>query len=354
LAVDEGFAGDYFLCASDEVAFEHDAEDAVIACSDLGGYVASYAGLLGVVFVAVGVAAVDHDLRADAGLLHLLAGIFYGGSVVVGGVAAAAQDDVSVVIALGDEDGGLAVLGVAEEVVRLACGEDGFNGDLDVAGGTVFEADGAGEAGDELAVDLAFGGAGSDGSPADEGRDILRGDHVEELGAGGDAHLGEVEEEMAGFAEAVVDLEGLVEVGVVDEALPAEGGAGLLEVDAHDDAEFAGVLGDSGFEEFGVLARGFGVVNGARADDYEEAMVFAVKDLDDLGAGLVDGRRGRFGERELFFKGDGGKDDFGPCDAKVIGGKEHGSRLALIRWSDISICVYWNSHVSLSYSLLGG
>ena len=65
------------------------------------------------VFVAVGVAAVDHDLRADAGLLHLLAGFFYGGGVVVGGVATAAQDDVAVAVALGDEDGGLAVLGVA-------------------------------------------------------------------------------------------------------------------------------------------------------------------------------------------------------------------------------------------------
>ncbi len=76
----------------------------------------------------------------------------------------------------------------------------------------------------------------------------MRGDHVEELGAGGDAHSGEVEEEMASLAEAVVDLEGLVEVGVVDEALPAEGGAGLFEVDAHDDAEVAGVLGDGAFE----------------------------------------------------------------------------------------------------------
>ena len=198
------------------------------------------------VFVAVGVAAVDHDLGADAGLLHLLAGVFYGGGVVVGGVAAAAQDDVAVAVALGDEDGGLAVLGVAEEVVGLTGGEDGFDGDLHVAGGAVFEADGAGEAGDEFAVDLAFGGAGADGSPADERGDVLGGDHVEELGAGGDAHVGEVEEEMAGLAEAVVDLEGLVEVGVVDEALPAEGGAGFFEVDAHDDAEIAGELGDGG------------------------------------------------------------------------------------------------------------
>jgi len=31
-------------------------------------------------------------------------------------------------------------------------------------------------------------------------------------------------------------------------------------------------------------------MDGAGADDYEEAMVFAVKDFDDFGAGFVDGR----------------------------------------------------------------
>ena len=43
--------------------------------------------------------------------------------------------------------------------------------------------------------------------------------------------------------------------------------------------------------------------------------------------GFVDGRGGRFGDGEFFFDGDGRKDDFGPGDAKVIGRKEHGSRL---------------------------
>jgi hypothetical protein len=41
LAVDEVFAGEEFLCAGDEVAFEHDADDAVVACDDLFGDVAA-------------------------------------------------------------------------------------------------------------------------------------------------------------------------------------------------------------------------------------------------------------------------------------------------------------------------
>src|SRR4029079_12437047 len=117
-----------------------------------------------------------------------------------------AEDDVRFVIAAGDEDCGLAVLGVSEEGVRVSGREDGVDGDLDVARGSVLEADWAGDSGDELAMDLALSGAGADGSPGDEARDVLRGDHIEEFGARGDAHVGEIEEEIAREAEAVVDL----------------------------------------------------------------------------------------------------------------------------------------------------
>ena len=144
LAVDEFFAGNEFLGSGYEVAFEHDAHDAPVATGDLAGDVAADGGLLGVVLVAVRVAAVDHDARWDAGLFHLATGLFDRCSVVVDGLAAAAKDDVAVGIAVGDEDGRLAIFRVAEEGVRVASGHDGFDGDLYVAGGSVFEADGTG------------------------------------------------------------------------------------------------------------------------------------------------------------------------------------------------------------------
>ena len=138
-------------------------------------------------------------------------------------------------------------------------------------------------------MDLAFGGAGADGSPAYEAGDVLGGDHVEKLGSGGHAHLGEIEQEVAGFAQAVVDPEGLIEVRVVDKALPSEGGARFLKVDAHDDAEVLREFGDGGFEAGSVLAGGFGVVDGAWADDYDETMVFSLENVADFAARLEDG-----------------------------------------------------------------
>ena len=70
LAVDQFTAGDELLRSGDEIAFEHDADDAAIAGGDLSGDIAADGGLAGVVFAAVGVAAVDHDARCLAGFFE--------------------------------------------------------------------------------------------------------------------------------------------------------------------------------------------------------------------------------------------------------------------------------------------
>ena len=95
-------------------------------------------------------------------------------------------------------------------------------------------------------------------------------------------------------------------------------------------------------------------MNGAGAHDDEEAMVFAVEDLDDFGAGFVDGRGGGFGDGEFFFESDGREDDFGPGDAKVIGGKEHGSRLADQMKRAFRCEAGETLNITSSYSLGGG
>ena len=53
-------------------------------------------------------------------------------------------------------------------------GADGVDRHLDVAVGAVLEADRHREAGAELAVDLALGGARADRAPADRVGDVLR------------------------------------------------------------------------------------------------------------------------------------------------------------------------------------
>jgi len=104
-------------------------------------------------------------------------------------------------------------------------------------------------------------------------------------------------------AEAVVDAERTVDLRVVDETLPADRGAGLLEVDAHHHEELGGMLLGFLLQEGGVLQGGLGVMDGARTDDHHQAVVLAGDDLggvptgggDDLGGAL---RYREFGEHE--------------------------------------------------------
>ena len=117
-------------------------------------------------------AAIDHEPAFEPGCFDLLTGGGNAGGIVVG-LLAATQDDVTIPVALGFDDGDLAVLMDAEEVVRPLGGKDGVDGDADAAIGAVLEADGGGEAGSQFPVDLAFGGAGADGSPTDQVADVL-------------------------------------------------------------------------------------------------------------------------------------------------------------------------------------
>ena len=111
--------------------------------------------------------------------------------------------------------------------------------------------------------------------------------HVEELAAGRQAERVDVEQQAAREPQAVVDAEAAVEVGVVDQPLPAHGGARLFEVDAHHDLEVVGVTRRArAARRRGVVEGGLGVVDRAGADDDDQAVVVAVQDG-------VDARRGR-------------------------------------------------------------
>ena len=132
---------------------------------------------------------------------------------------------------------------------------------------------------------LGLRGAGTDGAPADEVGDVLRGDGIEELGGGGEAEVEDVAEKGAAETEAGGDVVGAVEMRVHDEALPADGGAGFLEVDAHDDQDAVGDFVRECGETPGVVATGGEIMDRARADDQEKAAVVGEDEPVDFAAG---------------------------------------------------------------------
>lgn len=205
--------------------------------------------------------------------------------LVVGSPIPATQDQMAQLITPGICDRRQSLLGHAQEVVRLGRGADGVHGDRDVAVGAVLESEWEGNTGGQLAVQLRLGRAGADGAPRDQISQELGRDGVEQLTAHRDAHVGQFAEQSAGNAQALVDLEGAVDLWVVDEALPADGRAGLLKVGAHDDEDLSRDLVGDGLEEFCVLDCGAGVVDRARADDDDQAVVLTAQDLGGLLAG---------------------------------------------------------------------
>mmetsp|Transcript_22751 Transcript_22751/g.72900 ORF Transcript_22751/g.72900 Transcript_22751/m.72900 type:complete len:323 (+) Transcript_22751:100-1068(+) len=234
-----GVAGVELLLALVDVRLDHEANDALVASSDLLADLICNLWLVGVELEAVSVAAVDHDPSLKARLLHELCRSLDVLRRVVWSVIPASKDDVGTEVALGVHNSGKALLGDREERVCRDGRPAGINGDLRVAARGVLEANRAGEAGGQLAVDLALRGPRADRSPAYQVGEELWGDGVEELHAAREAKLVHLEEEFTAFAEALVDLEGPVHVRVVDEALPAHGGPRLLKVHAHDDQHVA-------------------------------------------------------------------------------------------------------------------
>lgn len=96
----------------------------------------------------------------------------------------------------------------------------------------------------------------------------------------------QVDEELPAHAEALIDVEAVVDVRVVDQALPPDRGAGLLEVRAHHDQQLVLVLLLLLQQHVAVLQGRVRVVDRARADDNEQPPL-RIGAIDDVGSLLA-------------------------------------------------------------------
>src|SRR5947199_115311 len=246
---------------------------------------------------------------------------------IVAGRPPAAQDDVPVGVALGVDHGGDAILVDAEEGVRMARRLQRVDGDLLVAVGRVLEADRHREPARHLAMRLALGGARADRGPRDQVGQVLRRDRVEQLGAGGQPEPRQIDEQLAGQAQPELHVVRAVEVGVVDEPLPADRRARLLEVDAPHDEELVRQPFGEGAEPPGVVERRLRVVDRARADYGEETAVPAGNDVANGRAGAHHHLVERIRARQLALDDARRDQGLGLDDVEVLGA-EHRVRVS--------------------------
>ena len=174
-------------------------------------------------------------------------------------------------------------------------------------------------------MDLALRRARADRRPCHQVGDVLRRRHVEEFGPGGEAEIVHGGKHVAGKPEAPVDIEAPVEIGIVDQSLPSDRGARLLEIDPHHDLEAVGQLFPQGGEALGILDGGHGIVDRAGADDDQQAVVGAVQDgVDGVARRHHHPRRGQ-GARDLAHHLLRRTQLFQFANSKIVGGAQHGS-----------------------------
>ena len=131
------------------------------------------------------------------------------------------------------------------------------------------------------------------------------------------------QQQLAREAQALVDAEAAVEVRVVDQALPADGRARLLEVDAHDDAQRVRTAGRQRLQPLRVLAGRVHVVDRAGADHDDQAVVLAAQAARDRARGSRRRCRGAFADRQLLHQDRRRDQRPDALDAKVVGQVKH-------------------------------
>src|SRR6185369_17150865 len=149
----------------------------------------------------------------------------------------ATQNHMAFGIALSNKNGRLTVFRMAQKRMRMRGRTDCFDRNPNIARGAVFKPYRARESRDQLPMDLTFRCTRTDRTPTHEVRDILRNDHVEKFSAGRDFHLCQIEQKMTCYAQTIIDLEGLIQMRIIDQPLPTNCSAGFFEIDAHYDAK---------------------------------------------------------------------------------------------------------------------
>jgi hypothetical protein len=147
-------------------------------------------------------------------------------------------------------------------------------------------------------VDRPLAIARADCAPSDQVAEELRADRVERLGARGQAQFVDVAQDLAGKLQAFGDVERVVHVRVVDQALPAGGGARFLEIHAHHDEQRIGDFVGDLLQPPGVIHRGIRIMDRARADHDHQAVILAIQDALQGVAAFQHRALGPVGERD--------------------------------------------------------
>ena len=132
---------------------------------------------------------------------------------------------------------------------------------------------------------LTFRRPGTDRGPADQISDVLRNNGIEQFRCSRHPLPGEIQQQSPGPPQTGVDVVGVVEMGVIDQSLPTNRGARLLEIHPHHHLELIlQALADRS-QALGILPGSLDVMNRAGAHHHQQTLITATEDLLNAPAG---------------------------------------------------------------------
>ena len=125
-------------------------------------------------------------------------------------------------------------------------------------------------------MELRLGGSGANGTDAQEIGDVLRGDGVQHLACQRHTKRCEFGEKLSSYLQALVDVEAIVHVGVVDQPLPAYSRTWLFKIGSHYNHKLVLVLLSKMEKSSRIINSLFGIMyrTGANHDQKAISIIF--------------------------------------------------------------------------------
>ena len=147
----------------------------------------------------------------------------------------------------------------------VACRLNRVHRYFDIAVSAVLETHGAGQAGTHFPVQLAFGGACTDGAPGHQIRNVLRGQNIQVFHPGRHARLVQFQQQTTRGAQAFINLVAVIQVRVIDQTFPTHCSARFFKIHPHDDGNIVLQFIAQGRQALGIVFRRHRVMNRAGA-----------------------------------------------------------------------------------------
>ena len=123
---------------------------------------------------------------------------------------------------------------------------------------------------------LAFGIASADRTPADRVGNVLRAGWFQEFRGRSQTGVQYAKQCTAGQQQTLLDIAAAIDVGIVNQALPADCGTRLFEIHAHHNQQFAAQLVFQRGQTTGVIERCSRIMHGTWAYNHQQSIILTI------------------------------------------------------------------------------